>query len=393
MTTFIPLSVPTLNGREAGYINECLATNWVSSGGKFVDRFGAMCAEVAGTRFGIPIVNGTAALHLATLIAGIKSDEEVIIPALTFIGTAVGVRHAGAHAAVIDVDPVTWQLDPTAVEQFLRRDCERKADGVYNRATGRKVTGMMPVHLLGHPCDMDPLMRLAEEFGLFVIEDAAEAVGAAYKGQPVGSIGRLGCFSFNGNKTFTCGGGGAIVTNDEVLARRAAYLSTQAKDDPVLFVHKAVGYNYRLTNIAAAMGVGQLETRVDYLAKKKAINARYREALAGVAGVTFMGSANWADNGMWLTTVRIDKRKTGTSNLALMRALQAPDAKGLKIETRLLWQPMHRSEALAGSYQPAAPVADAIYDEALSLPSSVSLTDAEQDMVIAALKRQLSSRG
>lgn len=392
MTGFIPLSVPTLTGREKVYIDECIETNWVSSGGRFVNRFGELCAEVAGARFGIPVVNGTAALHLSVLLAGVKPNEEVVIPALTFIGTANGVRHAGAHAAILDVDPVTWQLDPAKLEHFLRRDCERRTDGLYNRQTMRRIAAIMPVHLLGHPADMDPIMALAEEFSLAVIEDAAEAVGAAYKGRRVGGIGKLGCFSFNGNKTFTCGGGGAILTNDEELARRGEYLSTQAKDDPVLFIHKAVGFNYRLTNIQAAMGVAQLEARTSYLAKKKSINARYREALQGVPGITFMGSANWADNAMWLTTVRIDQSKTGISALELMRKLEKPGSGVPRIETRLLWQPMHRSEALAGSYKSAAPVADSIYAEALSLPSSISLTADEQETVIGALKQHLSGR-
>jgi perosamine synthetase len=248
----------------------------------------------------------------------------------------------------------------------------------------------MPVHLLGHPCDMDPILALARELDLVVIEDAAEAVGASYKGRAVGGIGRLGCFSFNGNKTFTCGGGGAILTSDEALARRAEYLSTQAKDDPVLFIHKTVGYNYRLTNIQAAMGVAQLEARDRYLARKKEINRRYRLALEGVPGLSFMGSANWAGNAMWLTTVRIDKAKAGISNLELMRGLSQGVDGGPRIEARLLWQPMHRSEALRTAFRTDAPIADRVYDEALSLPSSVSLTDAEQDQVISALKRLIS---
>ena len=386
MTSFIPLSVPTLNGREKTYIDECLETNWVSSGGRFVTRFGELCAEVAGARFGIPVMNGTAALHLSVILAGVARGEEVVIPALTFIGTA----NAGAEPAILDVDPVTWQLDPGRLESFLRTSCERRTGGVFNRATGRRVAAVMPVHLLGHPCDMDPILQLAREFGLTVIEDAAEAVGASYKGRPVGGIGRLGCFSFNGNKTFTCGGGGAILTNDEALANRASYLSTQAKDDPVLFIHKAVGYNYRLTNVAAAMGVAQLEAREGYLARKKEINRRYRLALEGVPGVTFMGSANWAGNAMWLTTVRIDKAKARISNLELMRTLEKGVDGGPRIETRLLWQPMHRSEALATAYRTDAPNADSIYGEALSLPSSVSLTEAEQDQVISAVKRVIS---
>jgi perosamine synthetase len=388
MSDFIPLSVPTLNGREAAYINECLETNWVSSGGRFVTEFGNACADVAGARFGIPVTSGTAALHLSVLLAGIERDDEVIIPALTFIGTAAGVRHAGAHCAILDVDPVTWQLDPAAVEKFLREDCVRKDREVVNRHTGRRVRAIMPVHLLGHPVDLDPILALAEEFSLVVIEDAAEAVGAAYKGRPVGGIGRIGCYSFNGNKTFTCGGGGAILTNDEALAKRAEYLSTQAKDDPVLFIHNNIGFNYRLTNIQAAMGLAQLETRAEYIAKKKRINQRYRDELSELPGITFMGSANWADNVCWLTTIRLDPAKTGKTNLEVMRALGRGEGHP-KIEARLLWQPMHRSQALEGSYRPGCPVADSIYAEALSLPSSVGLSDEDQDRVIEALRRQL----
>jgi perosamine synthetase len=388
MSDFIPLSVPTLNGREAAYVNECLETNWVSSGGRFVTEFGKACAEIAGARFGIPVTSGTAALHLSALLVGVERDDEIIVPALTFIGTVAGARHAGAQCAVLDVDPVTWQLDPAVVEKFLREDCLRKGGETINRHTGRRVRAMIPVHLLGHPVDLDPLLALAEEFSLAVIEDAAEAVGAAYKGRPVGGIGRIGCYSFNGNKTFTCGGGGAILTNDETLAKRAEYLSTQAKDDPVLFVHNEVGFNYRLTNIQAAMGLAQLETRAEYIAKKKAINERYRNMLSDLPGITFMGSANWADNTCWLTTVRIDPRKTGKSNLELMQALGRGNGHP-RIEARLLWQPMHRSKALEGSYRPGCPVADSIYGEALSLPSSVGLSVEDQDRVIEALKHQL----
>jgi perosamine synthetase len=388
MSDFIPLSVPTLNGREQAYINECLETNWVSSGGRFVTEFGKTCAEIAGARFGIPVTSGTAALHLATLLVGVERNDEVIIPALTFIGTAAGVRHAGAHCALLDVDPVTWQLDPAAVDKFLREDCVREGAQTLNRHTRRRVRAIIPVHLLGHPADLDPMLALAEEFSLAVIEDAAEAVGAAYKRRPVGGIGTIGCFSFNGNKTFTCGGGGTILTNDEALAKRAEYLSTQAKDDPVLFVHNTIGFNYRLTNIQAALGLAQLETMAEYLAKKKTINERYRDKLSGLAGVTFMGSANWADSACWLTTIRIDPAKTGKTNLEVMRALGRGNGHP-QVEARLLWQPMHRSKALEGSFRPGCPVADLIYSEALSLPSSVSLSVEDQDRVIEAVKCQL----
>ncbi|MBC8085660.1 MAG: DegT/DnrJ/EryC1/StrS family aminotransferase, partial [Phycisphaerae bacterium] len=256
---FIPLCVPNVAGTEWEYIKDCLDTGWVSSVGSYVDRFERECAERTDTRFGVATSTGTAALHVSMMLAGIERDDEVIVPTLTFIASCNAVRYLGAWPVLIDVEPDYWQLDSNRVAEFLRNGCERLADGTLrNQTTGRRVKGMLPVDVLGHPCDIDPLLVLAAEYGLAVVEDSTEAFGARYRGRPVGSTSPVSCLSFNGNKLMTTGGGGMIVTNNEVLAKRAKYLTTQAKDDAVEFIHGAVGFNYRLTNIQAAMGCAQV---------------------------------------------------------------------------------------------------------------------------------------
>ncbi|MCE7871236.1 aminotransferase class I/II-fold pyridoxal phosphate-dependent enzyme, partial [bacterium CPR1] len=256
----IALCEPRIQGNEIHYLEKCIRENWVSSAGPYVDAFERSLAELAGSKHAVSTSSGTAAIHLGLLLAGIQPDEEVIVPSLTFIAPANAVRYLGAWPTFLDVEPRYWQIDPAAVERFLREDCQRSSDGcLRNRHTGRVVRCLLAVHLLGHPCEMDSLLSLCAEFGLFLLEDATESLGARYRESPVGSHGQLACFSFNGNKIVTTGGGGMLVTNDDHLAERARYLSTQAKDDPLEYVHNEVGYNYRLTSLQAAFGLAQLE--------------------------------------------------------------------------------------------------------------------------------------
>lgn len=376
---FIPLCVPNVAGNEWKYIKECLDTGWVSSVGSYVERFERETAATAGVRFGVATSSGTAALHVALLLAGVERDDEVIVPTLTFIASCNAVRYLGAWPALIDVDPDFWQLDPVRVDEFLRTRCVRDADGVLrNRVTGRRVKALLPVDVLGHPCDIEPLLALAEEYGLAVVEDATEALGARYHEHPVGSMSPVSCLSFNGNKLMTTGGGGMIVTNDEKLARRAKYLTTQAKDDPVEFVHGAVGFNYRLTNIQAAMGCAQLEQIEPFVAAKRRIAERYATELADLPGLAPMREAPWAHSTFWMYTMRVDAAQFGMTSRALLAALEAQ-----KIQSRPLWQPMHQSPALVGSYAEPCPVAEALHGACLSLPCSTNLTDDEQTRVIA----------
>lgn len=376
----VPLSVPHLVGNEARYLQECISTNYVSSVGPFVGRFEHMLAAAIGGGHAVATASGTAALHVALLVAGVEPGDEVLISTLTFIAPANAIRYAGAHPVFIDAEPDYWQMDPLAVERYLTAECEVRGGILRNRTTGRRVRAILPVHILGHPVDFDPIVALARRFGLAVIEDATESLGAAYCGRWVGCLGDVAAFSFNGNKLITTGGGGMLVTGREDWAQRARYLTTQAKDDATEFVHGAVGFNYRLTNLQAAVGVAQLEQLDAFLAAKRRIAERYQAELADVPGISAMPAAPWAQPAWWLYTVRIDAARYGADRRETMRRL---DTCG--IQTRPLWQPMHRSPAHADATRPC-PTADLLQAQCLSLPCSVGLTDMEQTRVIAALR-------
>src|SRR5450631_470569 len=243
----IPLSVPEIRGNEWKYVKDCLDTNWVSSVGSYVDQFEKMTAEYVGAKHAIATVNGTSALHIAMLLAGVNAEDEVLVSTLTFIAPVNAVRYIGAWPVFIDAEQQYLQIDPAAVVDFLENGCTWDGHELRNRRSGRRVAAILPVHILGHPVDLDPVMAVAAKYALPVIEDATEGLGARYRGKSLGSFGSAGCFSFNGNKIITTGGGGMLVTDDATWAARARYLTTQAKDDPIEYVHNAVGYNYRLT--------------------------------------------------------------------------------------------------------------------------------------------------
>lgn len=385
----IPLCEPAIGGNEWAYVKECLDTGWVSSVGAFVDRFERSVAGAAETAHGVATVNGTSALHIALLVAGVEPEDEVLVSSLSFIAPANAVRYAGAWPVFIDVEPRYRQMDTAKAIEFLTGACDWRSGGLYNRVTGRRIRAVLPVHILGHPVDLDPLIEVAGRFGLPVIEDATESLGARYRGRAVGHLGTIACFSFNGNKLVTTGGGGMIVTDDASLAARARYLTTQAKDDPVEYVHQAIGYNYRLTNIQAAMGVAQMEQLPAFVAAKRRIAAGYAEGLDGAPGLARMEEADWADSAWWMYTVRVDEAEFGLGSRALMHQLAAR-----RIQTRPLWQPLHRSPAHAGAPVMACPVADDVWAHALSLPCSVGLTAGAQAAVIdAVLELGAAARG
>jgi perosamine synthetase len=373
----IPLCAPEIRGNEWKYVKECLDTTWVSTVGAYVERFETSLAEAVGTKYAVATNSGTAALHIALLVAGIEPDDEVVTSTLTFIAPANAIRYVGAWPVFIDAEPNHWQMDPAKLADFLDRGCELRGGELHNRVTGRRVRAILPVHILGHPVDMDPVMTLARKYGLTVIEDATESLGATYKGQSVGKIGDIACFSFNGNKLITTGGGGMIVTDNDEWAKRAKHLTTQAKDDPVEYVHTEIGYNYRLTNIQAAMGVAQMENLGSFIDAKRAIAAAYDEAFASLPGITPLRTAEWGDSACWMYTVLVDKDAFGMSSRKLMQELAT---KG--IQTRPLWQPLHLSEAHTHDPSIGLPVAEWINRNALSLPCSVGLSREEQKLVI-----------
>lgn len=376
----IPLCVPKIVGNEWQYVKECLDTSWVSSVGPFVDRFEETLADYVGVKHGIAMSSGTAALHIALLAAGVRPDDEVLVSNLTFIAPVNAISYAGASPILIDAEPNYWQMDVNRVYDFLTNKCVWKDSVLRNSATGRRIGAILPVHILGHPVDIDPLLEIAERYQLPVIEDATESLGALYRQRKVGHLGAIACFSFNGNKLITTGGGGMVVTDNDEMAARAKYLSTQAKDDPVEYIHGEVGYNYRLTNVQAALGCAQLENIEDFIANKRAIAKRYERDLRSVSGIQTMPHAEWAESVVWLYTILIEPHECGIDSRQLMHGLAA---KG--IQARPLWQPLTKSPIYSAAQSHSDGVAEILNQKALSLPSSVGLTETEQTSVIEAI--------
>jgi len=377
----IPLFVPELRGNEWKYLKECLDTNWVSSAGPFVDRFEQIMANYVGAGHAVAVVNGTAALHVALLVAGVEPDDEVLVSALTFIAPANAVRYAGASPVFIDAEPEYWQMDPQKLSDFVEKECAWANGRLSNKSTGRRVRAVMPVHILGHPCDMDAIVQVARKFDLLVIEDATESLGAKFRDTMVGHLGDIACFSFNGNKIITTGGGGMIVTDKKEWAERARYLTTQAKDDPVEYVHREIGYNYRLTNIQAALGCAQMEQLPAFIERKRSLAAHYSAALESVPGLTPMAEAPWARSVFWMYTVLVNETLYGEDSRALMRRMAQ---RGM--QARPLWQPLHLSPVHAGGQFYGGEVAARLNRQALSLPCSVGLTERDQQAVIGIVR-------
>jgi perosamine synthetase len=382
----IPLIEPEIRGNEWKYVQECLETGWVSSAGPFVDRFEHMVAHQCGCQRAIATVNGTSALHVALLVAGVQPDDEVLVSTLTFIAPVNAIRYVGAWPVFVDAESDYWQMDPVRVVEFLEKGCRWSNGALYNQRTGRRVSAIVPVHILGHPVDLDLILTAAQKYGLKVIEDATEGLGATYRGRPLGSIGDVGCLSFNGNKIITTGGGGMLVTSNEEWAQKAKYLTTQAKDDPIEYIHKEIGYNYRLTNIQAAIGCAQMEQLDAYVAAKREIADRYSLALRNISGIVPMRQASWAKSTFWMYTMLVKEEKVSINSRYLLQSLAAQN-----IQCRPLWQPIHQSPAHALSRTGDLPVSEQLSKEALSLPCSVGLSKDAQQKVIDQVCQVLDS--
>jgi perosamine synthetase len=379
----IPNAVPHLAGNEWKYVKECLDTNWVSSAGPFVDRFEREIAQHVGVPHAVATVNGTAAIHVALLASGVGPGDEVLVPAFTFVATANAVAYCGAHPVFLDSEETSWGLDPARVAEFLERECIVEAGHVVNRRTGRVVRALLPVHLYGHPCDLDPLLALARRYPMAVVEDSAEALGARYRGRPVGVDGLAGCLSFNGNKIITTGAGGMVLTRDEATATRVRRLTTQARGDAIEFVHDEIGFNYRLSNLHAALGVAQLEQLDGFVEDKRATAAIYQQALGRVDGVRPFVEAPWARSTYWMASVLLDERRCPDVP-ALIRSLNAAG-----IQARPLWRPLHLQPAFRAAQAGPVAVAERLYARGLSLPCSVGITPEERQDVVDAVVQQL----
>jgi aminotransferase in exopolysaccharide biosynthesis len=308
----VALHEPSFTGNEWLYLKDCLDSTFVSSVGKYVDRFEVELATFTGAKHAVAVVNGTAALHIALKLAGVKADEEVLIPALTFVATANAVTYCGATPHFVDSESRTLGVDVAKLRDYLAGHTEQRANQCVNRATGRIIRALVPMHTFGHPVDLDGLLAVAHDFNLALVEDAAESLGSYYHGQHTGTFGLMGALSFNGNKTITTGGGGAILTNNAEIARYAKHLTTTAKLPHVWeYRHDEIGYNYRMPNLNAALGCAQLEQLPTMLAAKRRLFQRYQQAFAPVAGVKLVAEPEQCQSNYWLQALLLDAEQAG----------------------------------------------------------------------------------
>ena len=370
------LSGPNMGGNELKYVTECIETGWVSSVGAYVDQFEKMSAAFAGTNYAVATSSGTTALHICLVMMGVNSDDYVIAPNITFIATLNSIKYTGASPILIDTDENNWQMDLNLLEEFLTNETEQKNGVCYYKKDGRRIPVIMPVHVLGNMGDMDRFLILAKKYNLVVIEDSTEALGSYYKGKHAGSFGLLGTFSYNGNKIITTGGGGMIVTNDEALAKKAKHLTTQAKSDPFEYIHDEIGYNYRLVNVAAAMGVAQMEQLPVFLERKKEIIAFYKKELSGVGDIKFQEVSDDVNPNWWMPTIFTKKQKE------ILKVLNDH-----KMQSRPFWVPMNQLRMFKNDiYINKNDRSNFVYQHCLSIPCSTNITDAEMQGVCNKIK-------
>lgn len=362
----VALHEPVFEGNEWAYVKECIDTRWVSSAGKYVDRFEADLAAYTGARRAVAVVNGTAALHVALLLAGVERNDEVLVPALTFVATANAVAYCGAVNHFVDSEERTLGLDPHKLADYLAEIAVAEGGICRNRRTGRVLRAVVPMHTFGHPVDLDPLTDVCERYGIVMVEDAAESLGSYYKGRHTGRWGRLGILSFNGNKVITTGGGGAILTDDDALADRAKHLTTTGKrPHRWAYEHDTVAFNYRLPNINAALGCAQLEQLDQFLAQKRRLAERYAEAFAGVDGIRFVTEPPFARSNYWLNAVLLDNARDRDD------LLEAANDNGLT--TRPVWTLMSALPMYRACPRMDLTVAQIIERRLINLPSSALL--------------------
>lgn len=365
------LHEPEFKGNEWAYVKDCIDTGWVSSVGKYVDEFERKLAEFTGARYAVAVVNGTAALHVALQIAGVKAGDEVLVPALSFVATANAVSHCGAVPHFVDSCQSTLGLDAKALAAHLERIAERTVNGFRNKETGRRIAAIVPMHTFGHSVELASLMEVAARFALPVVEDAAESLGSTYHGRHTGTFGCMGVLSFNGNKIITTGGGGAILTNDPEIARQAKHLTTTAKQPHRWeFFHDAVAYNYRLPNLNAALGCAQLENLPSFLSRKRQLAANYRKAFEHLPGLHFVDEPTDCHSNFWLNAIRIDE-----PSLARRDALLAA-ANNAGYQCRPAWTLLNKLPMYQGCPSAELIVAEELEKSLINLPSSPKLVTA-----------------
>jgi perosamine synthetase len=354
----IPISEPCLHGNEAKYLLDCVQSGWVSSLGKYITIFEQGFADFCGVKHGIAVSNGTVALHLALAALGIGAGDEVIVPTLSFIATANAVHYTNAKPVFADCESKTWNIDPLEIEKKITS----------------RTRVIIPVHLYGHPADMDAILAIAKKHNLIVIEDAAEAHGALYKGKRVGSFGKMGAFSFYGNKIITTGEGGMITTDDDELANRLRFLRDHAMSPEKRYWHTEIGFNYRMTNMQAALGAAQMEQVEEFIERKRQIAQRYITGLSGISNITLPPEAAWAKSVYWMFSILLNPQFP-LSRDEFLRQLKAAG-----VDNRPFFYPIHEMPPYAGT-PGDFPVAEDLSRRGLNLPSAVTLSDADIDTI------------
>ncbi|MGZ6143810.1 MAG: aminotransferase class I/II-fold pyridoxal phosphate-dependent enzyme [Myxococcales bacterium] len=366
----ILLSVPHMEGHERALVDEAFSSNWLSTVGPQIDAFEREFAQLVGAP-AVAVASGTAAIHLGLRLLGVGPGDEVISPTLTFVGSVNPIVYLGARPVFVDSDRTSWNVDPDLLRDVLAARARRNA---LPRA-------VIVVHLYGQPAELDPILEACARYEVPILEDAAEALGTFYRGRQVGTFGKVGAFSFNGNKIITATGGGMLVADDAAWVARARFWATQARDPGVAYEHSQMGYNYRLSNVLAAIGRGQLQVLERRVAQRRAIAFAYRDLLADVPGLSLMPQSTSGRHTNWLSVLLVDERRFGCSRDALIRAL---DAAG--VESRPVWKPMHLQPLYARAERVGGEVAEDLFRRGICLPSSSSLSTAQQARVIAAIR-------
>ena len=377
----IPLSIPNINGNEWQYVKDCLDTGWISSAGAYVNKFEEAIQNYTGVKYAIACMNGTAGLQVSLNLVGVSSDEIVIAPNLTFVASLNAISYSGAEIALIDVCEDSWQMDIDLLQNWLANNTSTKVVNgktvTSDKISGKKIGAIMPVYVLGGFVDVDKLVEISSTYGIPLIEDSTEALGSFKNGKHAGTFGLTGVLSFNGNKIISTGGGGMILTNDKDIANRAKHITTTAKTDPLNYFHDEVGYNYRLVNVLAAIGVAQMENFESILKRKKEIDVLYRSELRGVGDIKFQENDPNSDPNCWLFTFRTKKMR------ALLDHLNSH-----AIQSRPFWTPMNRLPMYSNlKYINNSDVTGKIFSECISIPSSSNLTEIQQEEVINKIKR------
>lgn len=362
------LHIPEFNGREWEYVKDCLDTGWVSSAGSYVSEFEKHLSSYIGVRHAVVVVNGTAALHICLKLAGVQAEDEVLLPSLTFVATANAVRYCHAIPHFVDVEMETLGVDPDKLASYLNDNALVNKDSCYNKKTSRRMKGLIVMHAFGHPVDLDPIKEICAAYRIALIEDATESLGSFYKGRHTGRFGKVSALSFNGNKIITTGGGGAVLTDDEALARSAKHLTTTAKlSHPWESEHDETGYNYRLPNLNAALGCAQLEQLDGFLQRKRSLALSYQQKFEHLEGVRFFQEPSFAKSNYWLNVLILDEDKQKERDEILKVTIAAG------IMTRPAWKPMHQLKMYTDYPRMDMSVTENLSRRLICIPSSASL--------------------